>query len=319
MGSAESSPETPDSGSDSYDPSVDDAAALEIYRSATKSKSEETPAEPPVKVEDKPPVPVPDPAKPADELDAGDAKLARVLNRIERLENERNAAFQERDVTKAEAERLRARAAVADQHERDLADFKLDPDKFFRKIGWDQKTIHDYIVNGPTAANPQLTAQERELAELKKTVEADKAERAQNAQAAQIHQFKANIPHHLTAVKAELPLLHSFYDQPAELAEAVYGVMAHAYQTQKTDLTVHEAGKLVEQTLKSHLERLDRARSKTSPSNSSNPAPAAKPTTPTLTNSPPVSATPNTSPDQESDEALFDQAVAFLRSKRVAS
>jgi hypothetical protein len=316
------SPEVPAA---EYHPSQDDAAGLATYREVKAAGAEQPP---PVDPDVPNPISVPGTsdagAKPAAAPPADtseDAKLAKIFNRISRLEDERNqatAAVQARD---AELAKLKERAAYADQYEKDLSEFREDPERFFTKIKWDRQTIEDYIANGPRKVDTAVAATERRTQELEaRLAKFEKAE-AERELAGRREQYKAALPNQLTGREDQYPHLFAFYDKPAELADALFGVMSEAYRTQNREMSADETAAVLESTLASHAERLNRTRSK-SPAGTQSPNPPApvgtKPLpTPTLTNtSPAATRTPTT--DSDNDDDLLEIAKQTLRKGRAA-
>ncbi len=306
-----------------YHPSQDDAAGLVAFRAAKAANADpapegtgpETPPTAPA-VAAPPGSPTPD-----DGLAPEDAKLARILNRISRLEDERNTAHKTLAERDAELARLRERAAVADQYDQDFNRFREDPEALFRKVKWDRKTIEDYIANGPSKVDAATAAVARETEELKARLAKFEQADAQRQQIERTQQFKASLPAALAGKEEQFPLTHTFYDRPADLADALFSVMAEAYRSQNgREMPVEEAAGLLEKTLGTHLERLSRPRSKPAPQGApgGSPSSAPKPYTPTLTNTPPAAATSPRS-DAESDDDLLALAAASLKAKRRAA
>lgn len=283
-------------------PTIDDAIAT--YKAAKTAN--EAPAAEPTKVETPPAEPPKDPAKELEAGDAGDAKLAKVFNRISRLE-------QERDEARAEKETLKSKAAKAEALEAEKALFLKDPEQFFKTYGWDQETIRDYVVNGPKALKPEVAQQRSETQELRKQVEELKNERRAEAEAKQVAEAKSRIPALLKTDEAKFPTLHAYYDQPGEMADAIFNVISITYQQQKTVLTVHEAAEAVEKVLEEQAKRFSRARSKEP--EPSTKQPATKQPSPTLTNVPPGSSQPSKPPEESTDEENFAAALAILKAR----
>lgn len=289
-------------------PTFDDALA--VYQ-ATKAKN--TAAEEPA-VEAKTEAAPAETAEPkkeaAKELEAGDEvgdhKLARVFNRISRLEDDLKSA-------RGETDGLKARAARADELEAEKALFLKDPEKFFKGYGWDQDTIRDYVVNGPKALKPEVAQQRSETQELRKQLDDLKNERRAEADAKQVAEAKLRIPAMLKPDEAKFPTLHSYYDEPGELADAIYGVINAGYQQQKTVLTVHEAAEAVEKVLSAQAKRFSRARSKEP--EPSTKQPATKQPSPTLTNVPPATSNPPKQEEESEDSDNFAAALAVYKQR----
>lgn len=325
MGAPSSAPETPDN----YSPAMDDAAGLEAYRTVRAATPDPAPEPPPAPGQAPPPSPLPDPGAsasgaPSDDLPPEDAKLARVLNRIERLEQERNTAQRERDTHAAELAKARERAAFADKYEQDLAEFREDPERFFKRINWDRKTIEDYVTHGPSKVDAVTSTVERKTAELQKRLDAFEAADRTRASEERVSRVKAGIPPALASRADTYPHVLAFYENPSELADAIMAVAENSLRTSNRDLTLDEAAASLEKTLIAHSERLNRARSKPggtpAAAPSSQPTGTAKPTAPTLTNTAPAAAKPPPpSTDQESDDDLLAGAVARLRAARTAA
>lgn len=301
-------PATDTSSTPAADPTSADSslgAAQAAYKAAIAAQAApetEAAAEVPAATAEKPAEPAKDPAK---ELEAGgDEKLGRVFNRISRLEDELKAA-------KGETDTLKQRAARADELEAEKQLFLSDPEKFFTNYGWDKETIRDYIVNGPSAVKPEAAKVRKETQTLKQEMEALKAELRAKDEAGQVQQAKARIPAALAPDKAKFPTLHAYYDQPAEMADAIYGVINATYQQQKTVLTVHEAAEAVEKVLAEQAKRFSRASSKEP--EPSTKQPATKQPSPTLTNVPPSSSNPPIPQEESQDDDHFEEALAVMR------
>ena len=312
---------TPDVPAADYHPSQDDAAGLAVYR--------EVRGQPPVDADPARPTSLPvspdsdAAAKPheAPAADPEDAKLARVFNRIERLETERNQAQRAAQEREAEVARLKERAAFADQYEKDLAEFREDPERLFTKVKWDRQTIEDYIANGPRKVDTVAAAAERRTQELEARLARFEKAEAERETANRREQFKADLPRQLAGKEDQYPYTHAFYDKPAELADALFGVMAEAYRTQNREMTADETAAVLESTLASHFERLNRTRSKAPAGQTPNsPAPVGTPKpapTPTLTNTSPAATRPPPT-DSDSDDDLLEIAKQTLRKGRAA-
>ena len=326
----------PDAGvSDSlpYHPSQDDAAGLAAYRAAraaTKAAAPEAappdpkPSEPGGGlVPGSPTATTPTTTEPSPEADLSpeDAKLARVLNRISRLEDERNAARAAAAERDTELAKLRERAKFADDYERDLAEFHDDPERLFKRVKWDQAKIQDYVVNGPSKVDAVTERVSRETAELKARLERFERAEAERTQANRIADFKATLPTQLQEKKDAYPHVLAFYENPSELADALFGIMESTYRSQNgKELTVDETAKVLETTLSGYYERLSRARSQNPPvADPTAPSRTTKPSSaPTLTNTPPVASKPPT-PAEEDDDSLLASAASFLRTRRTAA
>jgi len=301
-----------------YHPSQDDAAGLAAYREV---RAAQVPPDPDVPVS----VPAPDagaqPAAAPPAESAEDAKLAKIFNRISRLEDERNQATRAVQEREAEVARLKERAAYADQYEKDLAEFREDPERFFTKIKWDRQTIEDYIAHGPRKVDTAVAATERRTQELEaRLAKFEKAE-AERELANRREQYKAALPAQLAGKEDQYPHVFAFYDKPHELAEALFGVMSEAYRGQNREMTPDETAAVLESTLASHAERLNRTRSKspagTNPPNPPAPVGGPKPApTPTLTNNPPATRPPPS--DSDNDDDLLEIARQTLRKGRAA-
>lgn len=306
----------PDSGGEAYNPAQDNEAGFAAFRAAKQAASDAPATKAEVvaaAVADATGAPAPSaapteaaPTK-TDEPSADDAKLNRIFNRIAALEKERDEA-------RGSLSRLEQRAARADELEQKLAKLKSSPTELMNELGWNQDTLAEYILKGNEATSPKLTAVEQEQKALKDELEALKRERAEGERARKINEFKSSIPSQLKDAKTELKHLGTYFDSDAEMADAVWNVMASAYQTQKTELTVVEAARAVENVLAEQAKRFSRASSQ-SPT-SSNTAPATKPApTPTLTNKSPTTTPAKTA---ESDDVSPNYAAAaeLLRSFR---
>lgn len=309
-----------DSNPESYHPSQDDAAGMAVLREARAA------AEPPPEADagESKPNPLPVPAaggSPAahDDLSPEDAKLARILNRIQKLEDERNTAQKTLSEREAELARLAERAKFADEYERELSEFAEDPDRLFKRVKWDSDKIKDYVINGPSKTEAATSRTDREMSDLKARLEKFERADAERQQAARIDEFKAGLPKAIEGKNETYPHTLAFYESPKELGDALWGLMEQTYRSSKVELTAEQAAERIESTLASHFERLNRARSKTG---TSAPAPSANPpakSPPTLTNVPPTAATPpNPQSDSDDDDVLLQRAVSQLRKARVA-
>lgn len=306
-------PPTPpegDGGAD-YNPAQDTAAAIATLRAAKAPSADAPPADAGQVVAAAVADATGTPAPPAAEhttpvVDPADAKLDRIFTRIAALEKERDEA-------RGSLSRLEAEAATGREAREKLERLRKSPKELIKELGWNQDTLADYVLKGDDAVSPQLTAFEQQQADLKREIEQLRHERAQEQQARKIEEFKGTIPAQLKDAKASLPHVSSYFDSEREMADAVWRVMATAYQQQKTELTVLEAAKAVENVLSEQAKRFTRASSQ-SPA-SSNPASAPKPPAPTLTNR--ATTTPTTSV-VESDETSpnFKAAAELLRSFR---
>lgn len=311
--SAPANPAPPSDGGADYHPSQDDAAGISIYREALDAPAE-TPA--PEAKPDVPVLPVPGAGSADDELSPEDAKLARVLNRITRLEDERNTAQKTLSDRDAQLTKLQERARLADEYERNLAEFAEQPERLFKMVKWSPEKLQDYVVNGPSKVDAATSAISREQSELRARLE--KFERADAERQAQerVTNYKAALAPQLDGKGDRFPHVTTFFDKPADLADALYAIMDQTYREQKRELTVEETAQVLESTLSGHYERLNRARSKPNPS-ATTPAGTPKPTVPTLTNTPPTSASKPTQTDSEDDDAMMAAAVSLLRRGRV--
>jgi DNA-binding protein H-NS len=309
-----------------YHPSQDDQAGLAVLRAAkAAARAEVAPvAEPTAPPAEPPPKSMPSPEAPSPDADLPpeDAKLARILNRITRLEDERNTAqrtLQERD---AELFRLRERAKAAEEYDTAFSRFREDPEALFRKVGWDRKTIDDYLAKGPSQADSRTAALQREHEELKSRIAKFEEQDQKREQTVRIEAFKAALPAQFEAVADKYPRTAAYYDSPRELSDALFHVMSETYRGQGREPTVAEAATALESILGGHYERLTRTRSKgpagTSPAHVDAPKPTVSPSTPTLTNTPPAPATRSIS-DSESDDDLLELAKQTLRKARAAA
>lgn len=294
---------TPAGPPEEYHPSQDDAKGLEVYRAAKQGAV--APVEP---KPDPAALPVPDPeaTTPPPVPESEDEKIARIWGRISGLEKER-------DAQKSENEALRAKAARADALEAKIRGFHDDPEALFTEVKWDADKIRDYITNGTKAPSLETQRVAKDTAELRKELEQLRAEGRQRDEAAQVEAAKAQILDQLKPEVEALPYLHAYYEKPGELANAVWQVISATYQQQKTVLSVPEAAKVVERVLAEQAQRFSRARSQTPGSST---APAPKPVSPTLTNTPPGSSNSKKSPEDSSDEENFASAVQLLKAGR---
>lgn len=298
-------PETPEA----YHPSQDDAKGLEAYRAAkaapgATTEPTEKPADP--NAPNALPVPEPEHTTPPTVPEGEDEKIARIWGRISGLEKER-------DAQRAENEALRAKAARADALEAKIRGFHDDPEALFTEVKWDADKIRDYITNGKTAPSLETQRVAKDTADVRKELEELRGELRQRDQASQVERAKVQILDELKPAAASLPYLHAYYEKPGEMADAVWGVINATYQQQKTVLSVADAAKVVEKVLTEQAQRFSRARSQTPGSST---APAAKPVSPTLTNTPPGSSNSKKSPEDSSDEENFQTAVQLLKAGR---
>lgn len=308
-----------DSGGDAdYSPAIDDAAALATYRELSRPVPEAAPEPEAAPVGSA--LPVPELSSSAEDgLSPEDAKLARVLNRITRLEDDRTQAQKQLAERDAELAKLRERAKFADEYDRDLARFAEDPETFFRKVKWDAEKMRDYVVNGPKAVDAATSQLSREQAELKTRLEKFEAAEAQRAQAAREADFKSGLARQLEGKAEKYPFATAFYSTPAELSDALYAVMAQTYRTQNRELTADETAQVLETTLSAHAEKLNRARKPTAAGTpAAAPTSSSKPSFPTLSNTPPASVTPTKDTNSDSDDDLLAAAAAALRRSRAA-
>jgi hypothetical protein len=294
---------TPTPAPEEYHPSQDDAKGLEAYRAAKQARA----AAP----EDKPdapalPAPEPEPTTPPPVPEAEDEKIARIWGRISGLEKER-------DAQKGEIESLRAKAARADALEAKIKGFHDDPEALFSEVAWDADKIRDYITHGKAAPSIETQRVAKETADVRRELTELRMQLQQRDEAAAVEQAKGRILDQIKPEAPSLPYLHAYYDQPAEMANAIWQVISATYQQQKTVLSVPEAAKVVEKVLSEQAQRFSRARSQ-SPGSST--APAAKPVSPTLTNTPAGSSTSKKSPEDSSDEENLAAAVQMLKAAR---
>lgn len=286
-----------------YHPSQDDARGLEAYRAAKGAKVE--PTEKPTETSA---LPAPDPevTTPTPVPESEDEKIARIWGRISGLEKERDAA-------KGEIESLRAKAARAAELEAKIRGFHDDPEALFTEVAWDADKIRDYITNGKKAPSLETQRVAKDTADVRQQLEQLRGELRQRDEVMQIERAKVQILDQIKPEAASLPYLHAYYDKPGELADAVWGVINATYQQQKTVLSVTDAAKVVERVLVEQAQRFSRARSQ-APGSST--APATKPVSPTLTNTPPGSSSSKKSPEESSDEENFQTAVQLLKAGR---
>jgi hypothetical protein len=287
-------------------------SAVATYKAA-KAENEKAaaPAAEPATGEAKPGQPAEPAKKPEEELDAElPGVKSHVLSRLTALEKERDEVKVKVTAAEKRAADLEARAKRADELEGEKKKFLENPDEFFKSYGWDQETLRDYVVNGPKAAKPELSRVERETHELKERLAKFERDAEERSAREQISAAKSRIPAILQPEAEKFPILHSYFDQPGEMADAVFAVIEQTYQEQKTQLTVQEAAKAIEETLSAQLKRLSRASSKTAEPSTKTPAP--KQATPTLTNVPPGSSGTKTNSD-DSDDARFEAALAILK------
>lgn len=293
----------PDAKPDEYHPSQDDARGLEAYRAAKQAKAEPTekPADPSA-------LPAPDPevTTPTPVPESEDEKIARIWGRISGLEKQR-------DAQKGEIEALRAKAERADALEAKIRGFHDDPEALFTEVKWDADKIRDYITNGKAAPSLETQRVAKDTADVRQQLEQLRTELRQRDEVATIERAKVQILDQIKPEAAALPYLHAYYDKPGEMADAVWGVINATYQQQKTVLSVTDAAKVVERVLVEQAQRFSRARSQ-APGSSTAPAP--KPVSPTLTNTPPGSSSSKKSPEESSDEENFQTAVQLLKAGR---
>jgi hypothetical protein len=286
-----------------YHPSQDDAKGLEAYRAAKQAMAAATEVKPdPAAL----PAPEPEATTPPPVPESEDEKIARIWGRISGLERER-------DAQKGEIESLRAKAARADALEAKIKGFHDDPEALFSEVAWDADKIRDYITHGKAAPSIETQKVAKETADVRRELAELRSQLQQRDEAAAVEQAKGRILDQIKPEAAGLPYLHAYYDQPAEMANAIWQVISATYQQQKTVLSVPEAAKVVEKVLSEQAQRFSRARSQ-SPGSST--APAAKPVSPTLTNTPAGSSTSKKSPEDSSDEENLAAAVQMLKAAR---
>jgi hypothetical protein len=256
-----------------------------------------------------PPAPVPALSAPIE------ADLARRMADVARVEAEavrqRAEAKAELEAVRAEAERLKAEHEAL---ERELAE---NPLSVLEKRKW---TLESLVQSAATLATPEAVRIARVEAELKAT-KAEVAAREAAAREADAARAKAEaqatlktqlIPTQIATIKDELPYLHAWFD-PAQLSEAVYGIMGQRFLETKGAATVEpvEAARQLEKALRERVQRLPGA-------SVTPPTPAAASITPTVKPSVTVTnattqAAPNTSaPDPYNREALDARAMAEL-------
>lgn len=300
QGAPVESPET-------FDRQADIAEAIKLM-GAAKPAATDAPAQveqPKVEAAQEKPT---EPAKPAAEPPADeDAKMARVFNRISRLEDELATARREAEQNRADADRGRKR-------EEAFKKFKEDPKALFDEVGWDHETIRDFVINGPKATKVEQAGLTREQQTLADEVKALKAQLESERHGQQMAAAKARIPELLKPEADKYPTMFTYFESPTEMAETLFGVMAQAQQDQKT-VSLSDAAASVEKVLADQAKRFSRARSETQ--ESSTPAPASKPATPTLTTIPSGSVTPpSKSLDDMTDAERMAAAIATMRPAR---
>lgn len=232
---------------------------------------------------------------------ADDADWKAIQAKIARLEFDRDQLTEKHTSTSAKLTELEA-------HSAELAELKANPIKALEKLGFSPEAVLDYVQNGPKKVDPALTAQERRLAELEKLASGMQAQQAAAQQASKVSDFKATIPGALETVKGQFPLLHGFHETPGELADAVFGLMESAYRSNKTELTVAQAAKQIEDVLTRNKARYDRLGKPAATT-----AAAKSPASPGLTNAPPKQAAAGVDPDDLSDEDALTAAIAALK------
>lgn len=302
-----------------YSPAQDDAAGFAAFRAAkgepaadASAKTESGKADVVAAAVADATGTTTDPAAPKAEVaDPTDAKLNKIFNRIAHLERERDEA-------RSSLSRLEQRAARADELERLEAEMKANPTKALERLGWNQDTLAEYILKGNDATSPKLTAVEQEQRALKQELEQLRAERAEADRQERIRKHVAALP---DAIKDELPELKhvsTFYDSPAEMAEAIWQVQRNAYQTQKTELSPVEAAQAIEKVLAEQAKRFARASSQSpAPSNNASaPKPAASAVPQTLTNRATAAPLPASAGDSDDHSPNYAAAVELLKAAR---
>lgn len=227
-------------------------------------------------------------------------------------------AVRQRSEAKAELEALRAEAAQAkaarEALEREVAE---NPLKVLERHKW---SLESLVQHAASRSTPDAVAQGRLAdevaavkAELAKRDAAAQAERAQaEAVAAQRQLKETYIPEKLREVQAEIPTLSAWLE-PAEVVEAVYGLMGREYQRTngRGTLEPQEAARQLETQLRARVQRLPGAQvtpAKQAPSTPAKPVQPSRTVTNELTQS--RGAQPVANPYDQN--ALNARAVAEL-------
>lgn len=292
-----------------YDEAADMARALAAFAGVKPKTEEKTAAAPATTTE-------PAAAPKKDEPKAEETKLDHVLNRISRLESERDDARKEIETHRANAAKYEAAAKRAAEYEAEFAAAEEDPERLFKRIKWNPEKVTEFLTHGPKKIAPEVKEMQEKLARLEQFEKAETERRTGSEREARIVNFKKTIPDAVPADK--YPLLHRLHDgSSSALADEVWGVMLSAYQNQKREVTVDEAASTLESILSTQLQRLTKANSE-KPAVPTTPAQAPKQSKPTLTNEPPTSPSTTQSADEDDDEAAFNKALATMRRARQA-
>lgn len=231
------------------------------------------------------------------------SQLDRAFSRLSELENATRTQ-------QAELERLRARAARADELEAQAK----DPWEFLTKNGWDQDVLAEAVLKGGAAVGVRQAKAKTEIEQLREELAAERNARLQNETRDQVSRAKAGIPALVASKATELPYTSAYFDSPEQMADAVYATVQAAAQDGR-ELTFLEAARAIEDELVRVEARVARGRSKKAPAAA--PAPKAPvPAPKTITNANSAAPARTSEPESETFEPNFAGAVAAIRQLR---
>jgi hypothetical protein len=238
-----------------------------------------------------------------------EAKYAELFGRVSKME-------QQKGVDQAELAQLRELAEDGKKHRSLKERARTNPEELFGEIGWDAKTITDYVTAAASGRPPvlsEVSAVEQKLKNLEQLIQKQQDELKQERAAAVVERTKAQLPTLLqqqAGDKPAYPVAKAYYAQaPHEFAEAVYTVAAQAQVQHGVALTWDEAAKAVEGVLAEQYKRF-------APAVSAPVQPGGPRLVPTLTNAATARTAVAAEDPNETDDSRMQRAIAALRARK---